>query len=222
MTLAKVGDGAKIRRVKADHAHEVDPLTRRLGDPPRRVDAVAIGVKQQRRHHRRIKRRLPALAPVGSLDLPKVKMIEDQPNDKARQVVRADKVLHARRKQQRFGNLPGAECLAHPQQNPIRSTPASKIRYYPDRLLAYQAQQSSEPPEPSPLLRAYKPRAAAIEAIPNLKSLWRAKSTEDLEIALDNAQSALLQALESSDPRMRIVAARLMLKTRHARERGWS
>ena len=35
------------------------------------------------------------------------------------------------------------------------------------------------------LLRAYKPRAAAIETIPNLKSLWRAKSTEDLEIALD-------------------------------------
>ena len=88
--------------------------------------------------------------------------------------------------------------------------------------IAYQAQQSSEPHGPSPLLRAYKPRAAAIEAIPNLKSLWRAKSTEDLEIALDNAQSALLQALESGDPRMRIIAARLMLKTRQARERGWS
>ena len=89
-------------------------------------------------------------------------------------------------------------------------------------LIAYQHQQSSEPHGPSPLLRAYKPRAAAIEAIPNLKSLWRAKSTEDLEIALDKAQSALLQALKSSDPRMRIIAARLMLKTRHARERGWS
>ena len=63
--------------------------------------------------------------------------------------------------------------------------------------IAYQQQQSSEPPGPSPLLRAYKPRAAAIEAIPNLKSLWRAKSTEDIQIALDNAQSALLQALES-------------------------
>jgi hypothetical protein len=88
--------------------------------------------------------------------------------------------------------------------------------------IAYQHQQSSEPQEPSPLLRAYKPRAAAIEAIPNLKSLWLAKSTEDLEQALDTAQSALLQALESDDPRMRIIAARLMLKTRQARERGWS
>jgi hypothetical protein len=88
--------------------------------------------------------------------------------------------------------------------------------------IAYQQQHNGEPPEPLPLLRAHKPRAAAIEAIPDLKSLWRAKSTEDLAIALDKAQSALLQALESSDPRMRIIAARLMLKTRQARERGWS
>jgi hypothetical protein len=88
--------------------------------------------------------------------------------------------------------------------------------------IAYQHQQSSEPHGPSPLLRAYKPLAAAIEAIPNLKSLWRAKSTEDIQIALDNAQSAILEALESGDPRMQMIAARLMLKTRQARERGWS
>ena len=88
--------------------------------------------------------------------------------------------------------------------------------------IAYQAQPSSEPHGPSPLLRAYKPLADAIEAIPNLKSLWWAKSTEDIQIALDNAQSALLEALESDDPRMRMIAARLMLKTRQARERGWS
>ena len=88
--------------------------------------------------------------------------------------------------------------------------------------IAYQHQQSSEPQGPSPLLRAYKPRAAAIEAIPNLKSLWLAKSTEDLEIALDKAQSAILQALQSNDPQTRIIAARLMLRSRQARERGWS
>jgi hypothetical protein len=88
--------------------------------------------------------------------------------------------------------------------------------------IAYQHQQSSEPDEPSPLLRAYKPLAVAMEAIPDLKSLWQAKSTEDIHIALDNAQSALLEALESDDPRMRMIAARLMLKTRQARERGWS
>jgi hypothetical protein len=89
-------------------------------------------------------------------------------------------------------------------------------------LLTYQGQPSSHPHEALPILRAYKPRAAAIQTIADLKSLWRAKSTEDLAIALDNAQTALLRALESSDPRMRMIAARLMLKTRQARERGWS
>jgi hypothetical protein len=86
--------------------------------------------------------------------------------------------------------------------------------------IAYQQQQSCDPHQPLPLLRAYKPRGAAIEAIPNLKSLWRAKSTEDLERALDKAQSAILEALRSNDPQARLNAASLMLRSRQARERG--
>ena len=89
-------------------------------------------------------------------------------------------------------------------------------------LIAYQHQQSSEPHEPSPLLRAYKPLAAAIEAIPNLQSLWVAKSTEDLEVGLDKAQSTILEALQSNDCQTRLNAASLMLRSRQARERGWS
>ena len=87
--------------------------------------------------------------------------------------------------------------------------------------IAYQ-EQPSDPHGPLPLLRAYKPRAAAIQTIPDLKSLWRAKSTEDLEIALDEAQSTILEALQSNDPQTRLNAARLMLRSRPARERGWS
>jgi hypothetical protein len=89
-------------------------------------------------------------------------------------------------------------------------------------LIAYQEQQKSEPHEALPLLRAYKPRAAAIETIPNLKSLWWARSTEDLEQALDTAQSTILEALQSTDPQTRLSAATLMLRSRQARERGWS
>jgi hypothetical protein len=85
----------------------------------------------------------------------------------------------------------------------------------------YQHQQSTKPDEPLPFLRGYKPRAAAIEAISNLKSLWRAKSTEELEIALDRAQSIILRALQSDDFRTRSSAAKLMLRTREARRRGW-
>jgi hypothetical protein len=91
-----------------------------------------------------------------------------------------------------------------------------------DQLLAYQAQQSGKPDEPLPFLRRYKPLSAAIEAIPNLKSLWRSRSTEELEQALDDAQIAVLQALESKDLQTRLRAAKLMLRTREARQRGWS
>jgi hypothetical protein len=87
--------------------------------------------------------------------------------------------------------------------------------------IAYQ-QSCSDPHGPSPLLRAYKPRAAAIETIPDLRSLWRAKSTEDLEIALDKAQGAILEALQSDDLQTRLNAASLMLRSRQARKRGWS
>jgi hypothetical protein len=71
------------------------------------------------------------------------------------------------------------------------------------------------------ITRAFKPRAEALAAIPELRQVWRARSTERLQQALDDAQSAILQALQSNDMRQRIVAARLMLKTKQGRERGF-
>ena len=72
------------------------------------------------------------------------------------------------------------------------------------------------------LTRAFTPRKDALAAIPELRtSLARTRSTERLEQALDKAQSALLKALESNDPRQRLIAARLMLKTKQGRERGF-
>jgi hypothetical protein len=88
--------------------------------------------------------------------------------------------------------------------------------------IAYQHQQSSKRNETLPFLRAYKPRAAAIEVIPNLKSIWRARIIEQFQQGLDDAQDVMLQALESKDPRRRLKAAKLMLRTREARQRGWS
>ena len=88
--------------------------------------------------------------------------------------------------------------------------------------LAHQQKAKDGSDEPLPFMRAYQPRKAAIEAIPDLKRLWKAQTTEALEQALDKAQIAILAALGSDDMRMRIVAARLMLKTRAARQRGWT
>jgi hypothetical protein len=71
------------------------------------------------------------------------------------------------------------------------------------------------------LTRAFTPRKDALAAIPELAQVWRARTHERLQQALDNIQCVLLRALESSDPRQRLIAARLMLKTKQARERGF-
>ena len=70
------------------------------------------------------------------------------------------------------------------------------------------------------ITRAFTPRKDALAAIPELKQVWRALTQETLERALDHAQATILQALQSSDMRQRIIAASLMLKTRAARQRG--
>jgi hypothetical protein len=88
--------------------------------------------------------------------------------------------------------------------------------------LAHQQKAKDGSDEPLPFMRAYQPRRAAIETIPDLKRLWKAQTAEALEQALDQAQTAILDALQSDDMRVRIIAASLMLRTRAARERGWT
>jgi hypothetical protein len=88
--------------------------------------------------------------------------------------------------------------------------------------LAHQQKAKDGSDEPLPFMRAYRPRKAAIEAIPDLKRLWKAQTAEALEQALDQAQTAILAALQSDDMRVRIIAAGPMLKTRAARQRGWT
>ena len=88
--------------------------------------------------------------------------------------------------------------------------------------LAHQQKAKDGSDEPLPFMRAYQPRKGALEAIPDLKRLWKAQTAEALEQALDQAQIAVLDALRSDDIRKRIIAASLMLKTRAARQRGWT
>lgn len=70
------------------------------------------------------------------------------------------------------------------------------------------------------LTRAYKAHRSSLAAIPELAAIWKANTTERLQQALDKAQIAIRDALKSDDPQIRIVAARLMLRTKQARERG--
>jgi hypothetical protein len=70
------------------------------------------------------------------------------------------------------------------------------------------------------LARAYQPLADAARAI-DIEPIWRATSVEALQQALDRAEITVLAALDGNDPQQRFNAAKLMLRTKQARERGW-
>jgi hypothetical protein len=68
-------------------------------------------------------------------------------------------------------------------------------------------------------IKCYEPIAAAKQII-DIRPIWRARSTETLERALDKAQITILTALKSDQPQTRLNAAKLMLRTKQARDRG--
>jgi signal transduction histidine kinase len=112
---AELRHGAEIRRIERHDAHEINALAARLRDAARGVNAAAIGIEQQRRHHHGIERRLPTIAVIARSDRGEVDLVPHQAQHKAGEMVFGHKVLHLRRQQQRLIDLPGAECLAHAQ-----------------------------------------------------------------------------------------------------------
>jgi hypothetical protein len=87
------------------------------------------------------------------------------------------------------------------------------------RLAMLASQQAAKHGDDG-LLRAYQPLAEAARAT-DIKPIWRATSAETLQQALDHAQITILAVLDSNDPQQRLNAAKLMLRTKQARERGW-
>jgi hypothetical protein len=87
------------------------------------------------------------------------------------------------------------------------------------RLAMLASQQAAKQGDDG-LLRAYQPLAEAARAI-DIEPIWRATSVEALQQALDRAEITVLATLDSSDQQQRLTAAKLMLRTRQARERGW-
>jgi hypothetical protein len=87
------------------------------------------------------------------------------------------------------------------------------------RLSQLASLQSSSLAKDGDTLRTYQPTAEAKQLI-DLKPIWRASSTEQLQQALDAAQVNILAALNSDDLQARLAAAKLLLRTKQARERG--
>ena len=88
------------------------------------------------------------------------------------------------------------------------------------RLNQLASQQARDNNAHLKLVRAYEPRSDALAAIPELQQVWKARTHESLQQALDKAQIAILNALDSEEPAKRLAAARIMLRTKQARERG--
>lgn len=83
--------------------------------------------------------------------------------------------------------------------------------------LAYQ--QARDYADEDDTLSTHQPVAEAKQLI-DLTPIWRAKTPETLAKALDHAQTIIIAALDSDDPQQRLNAAKLMLRTKQARDRG--
>jgi hypothetical protein len=87
------------------------------------------------------------------------------------------------------------------------------------RLNQLASQQAGESGQG--IAHAFQPLANALQAIPAIKPVWQARTHEHLEQALDNAQAAIFAALGSDYPQQRLAAARILLRSKEARRRGW-
>ena len=86
------------------------------------------------------------------------------------------------------------------------------------RLAMLASQQAAKQGEMAS--RAYQPRTEAARAT-DITPIWRARPRSSLSASIRPAQTAVFAALDSHDPQQRLNAAKLMLRTRQARERGW-
>jgi hypothetical protein len=98
-------------------------------------------------------------------------------------------------------------------------TRAMRRRMISLRLDQLASQQASERAADDDAIKTYRPIEATRQLI-QLTPIWRANTAETLQQALDDAQTVIIAALSSDDPQQRIIAAKLMLRTKQARQRG--
>ena len=117
MTLPEVADGPEVGPLQRAHRHEVEPLLQRPGDPPRGIDALAVGVEQQSNHHRRVVGRVAARLVVGRHDGAKVERLAHQITHRVRRMPGRHEVVDRGRQQPRLIDVPRTKGLAHAPSN---------------------------------------------------------------------------------------------------------
>lgn len=125
MTLAEIGDRPEVRPLQPGHCHEIDPLLAGPRELTRRINAAAIAVQQQRDHHRRMVRRLPALFGVRAQYLAQIQCLAHRLPNEMRRMIRRHELMDRRRQKPTLIHMPGAKALAH---EPRESRPYSAVQ----------------------------------------------------------------------------------------------
>lgn len=60
----------------------------------------------------------------------------------------------------------------------------------------------------------------SVQQLIDIRKIWQAKSLEQLDQALDKAEETILNALHNPDPKVRLTAAKVMLRTPYAKALG--
>ena len=100
-----------------------------------------------------------------------------------------------------------------------RKTEQMRRRMIALRLNQLANQQASSRAGKDEALVTMRPAPEARQLM-DLSAIWKANTSETLSQALDTAQITILTALDSDDPQTRLNAAKLMLRTKQARDRG--
>jgi hypothetical protein len=135
---------------------------------------------------------------------------------------------HLDRMQAQLDTQTPLRCKAAPKNRRGRAQLVSNSRNLVGRVrrsmifcrLAMLASQQAKNSGGLNITRAFTPLAGTTQVL-DIKPIWKARTSEQLQVALDTAQSVLFAALSSNDPKQRLAAARLFLRTKQARERGW-
>src|SRR5439155_9944279 len=113
MPLAEFADRPKIRVTEPGHRHKIDTLVAGPINPPRRVDPLAVRIKQKRRHHPGMVRRITPLLIVFRENRLQIQSLANRLPDQVRDVPWRHKVLHRSRKEPHVIHVPGTKDLAH-------------------------------------------------------------------------------------------------------------
>jgi hypothetical protein len=106
---------------------KVQPFLAGAGDPARRVDALAVSVKQQSNHHGRVIRWKASQLRIDRDDPREIEFAADKIANQMRRMSRRNEVMHRWWQQPRVVNSPWAKGLAHIHSESLRRAHVERI-----------------------------------------------------------------------------------------------